>query len=121
MKTCLYTMLFGCGLLLAGTSHAAPPDRGPGIPPARMEISGQDDRAIAPGKSQNDAKFALAPNKTDTARGLMLRPPSVIQPAGPLLREAHLHSPAPAAIGGPAGSQVKSTGAINGTFLNRKP
>jgi hypothetical protein len=48
-------------------------------------------------------------------------PLSPIQPAGALLNDVHIHGPAPSAVGGPVGSRVNSTGAINGTTVNHKP
>jgi hypothetical protein len=46
---------------------------------------------------------------------------SVIQPAGPLLTKAPDHGRAPAIVGGPAATKTKTTAAVTGTGLNRKP
>ncbi|MGO9584636.1 MAG: hypothetical protein ACLP2Y_00285 [Limisphaerales bacterium] len=70
--------------------------------------------------SAGSAKAALARNKTDNIRGLTVRPPSVIQPAGLLLKEAHNRGPATAVIGGTANAKNSMTAAINGTGMNRK-
>lgn len=46
---------------------------------------------------------------------------SAIQPAGPLLGKAPDHGLAPAVVGGPAATKIKTTAAVTGTGLNRKP
>jgi hypothetical protein len=72
-------------------------------------------------QSVGSAKAALAQNKTDNIRGLTVRPPSVIQPAGLLLKEVHNRGPATAVISGTANAKNSMTAAINGTGMNRKP
>ncbi len=72
-------------------------------------------------QSLEPAKAASARNKTDHLRSLTVRPPSVIQPAGPLFKDARNRGPATAVIGGPGNLKHRMTAEINGATMSRKP
>jgi hypothetical protein len=50
-----------------------------------------------------------------------VRTPSVVQPTALPFANSRHHSGNPAVVGGPASSDNKNAGTINGTRMNRKP
>ena len=71
-------------------------------------------------KSSGAAKGGLIQNAT-VNKALPVRPPSVVRPTAPLLNNARHRGVNPAVIGGPANSDGRNTGAINGTRVHRRP
>jgi len=71
-------------------------------------------------KSGVTAKGGLIQNET-VNNALPIRSPSVVRPAVASLNNIRHRGPNPAVVGGSANSGSRSTGAINGTRMNRKP
>jgi hypothetical protein len=91
-----------------------------GISDVQPKLSSPSFKGI--GQSHSVRPVEAAPKATaQNSRANGALPPSPIQPAGTLLTGVHNHGPVPAAIGGPAGTKVNSTAAINGTTVNHKP
>ena len=64
-------------------------------------------------------KMVLPENKTTGLNSSKARPSTVIQPAGPLFRDARNRGPVTGVLGGPAKS--KTTAVISGATVHRKP
>jgi|SRR5579863_857640 len=71
-------------------------------------------------KSGGAAKDGSIHHET-VGSGLPVRPPTVAQPTASSLNNERHRGPNPAVIGGPANSDSRNTGAINGTRMNRRP
>jgi hypothetical protein len=71
-------------------------------------------RPVAPPKL---TPLMAAPNNAHLG---VIRPPSIIQPAGPLLKDVRPRNSALVMLG-PAIPKIKTTAAINGTGLTVKP
>lgn len=109
-----------------GTKPISPPPLNPPEHSEKLEINGaQSKLPPADFKGISAPHFIrpveAPPKATQNNRAGSTLPPSPIQPAGALLTDVHNHGPALAAIGGPAGTKVNSTAAINGTTVNHKP
>jgi hypothetical protein len=71
-------------------------------------------------KSGGTAKGGLIQHEVVNS-ALPVRPANVIRPTAPLLNSVRHHGANPAVIGGSANSNGRSTGAINGTGVHRRP
>ena len=103
-------IMIACATLLAGISHADPAALVKN-PPANIPVIGR--------------VYSTSPvQSTKPAPNNLHNPaiqPSPIQPAGPLLGKAPAHGLAPAIVAGSPTPKIKTTAAVTGTGLNRKP
>jgi hypothetical protein len=78
--------------------------------------------AVNPPRGTSDApaaRGALPEDKANGPRKPAAQKPVVVQPAGPVFKDARNRAPAPAIVGGPA--KNKTAGVINGTGMSHKP
>ena len=85
---------------------------------ANLPANAVNPRQPGSSKSVVAANTVSPGNKTASSTAC---PPSIIQPAGPLLKDARNRGSATVAIGGPANSKNKIAAVISGASVNRKP
>lgn len=84
--------------------------------------SGNAMNGLQPGSYKSSVVAPRAMIHGDTVNSaLPVRPARVIRPAFPLPNNVHHHGANPAVIGGSANSSSRSTGAIDGTDVHRRP
>lgn len=103
-----FFILIACATLLSGISHADPAVKNP---PANIPVIGH--------------VYSTSPVVTAKPASNNLHNPAMqsgpIQPAGPLLGKAPAHGLVPAIVAGSPTPKIKTTAAVTGTGLNRKP